>query len=609
MTESQFIEQNKQKWAELELLLQQPKKDADRLQELFVKVSSDLSYARTFYPKRSVRLYLNNLTQNVFDTMGKKKSGFSFKSIIDFFGHSLPEEAYRQRKKIILSFIIFTVSMLIGALSSAKNPEFAKVILGESYVRITDENINKGDPMAIYKDEDATGMFQFITANNLKVAFYCFVLGLLGGIGTTYILVYNGIMVGVFQYYFYSKGLFLTSFLTIWIHGTIEISSIIIAGAAGLILGSGLLFPGTYKRSTALQISAKRSLILLMGTVPLFILAGLLESFVTRLTGLPMIVKISIIALSLFLILLMFAIYPYYYNRNVATVDPNPKVHLQNDENIVYDRYMLRTVSENISLSFAQFRSFFGINVSKVLFPGLALSSIVFYFIIATDTTSGSSSLHWAGNLPFNFGNDYFITPILIAFLLSISICYMELFMKNNLKHVEGILPLLKKHFLFVFLVMLLLTLATFQFGSWMLVVILFIPIQSLMALFDIRFGDNAYDTNNFSHNINVAYANYFPSLVALFISGTFFLVFSLILKSDPVGILEQILSWHHLFDSYYQSAKFILAFSSMTIILMLIPLVYFLFNNFYYSEKCKKESIDLQSRLGSFGQEQNVFE
>ena len=610
MTESQFIEQNKEKWAELELLLTQPKKDADRLQELFVKVSSDLSYARTFYPKRSVRLYLNNLTQKVFDSMGKKKSGFKFKSILDFFSHSLPQEAYRQRNKLLLSFVIFAVSMLIGVISTANNPEFAKIILGESYISATDENINKGDPMAIYKDDDAVGMFEYITINNVRVAFTCFVLGLLGGIGTTYILISNGIMVGVFQYYFYSKGLFLTSFLTIWIHGTIEILSIIIAGAAGLVLGSGLLFPGTYKRSTALQISAKRSLRLLLGTVPLFIIAGLLESFVTRLTDLPMVVKIFIIAFSLLFVLGMFVFYPFYYNKYISPVDPNPTVHVQNDEELVYERYMLRSIPQNLSLSFAQFRSFFAINLTKIVLPGLVIFSGLFYILInrssPQDTDAFTSYYNYS---PFSFSSGGIFTAIVLAIILSICICFMELFLKNHMKHVEGIVPFLKKQFLFVFIINLLIILAYFQFGAYALLGLLILPLQSYTALLDIKFGESKFATNTFSHNMNVAYSNYFQFLLPLLIAGLFYLVILLICSSWFVYVITELIQWHGLFDNYYQTNSFIQAIVNSAVLLCLLPLCYFLFNNFYYSAKCKKESIDLQSRLASFGEGKKVFE
>ena len=613
MTESQFIEQNKEKWRELELLLELPQKDADKLQELFVKVSSDLSYARTFYPKRSVRLYLNNLTQKVFDSMGKKKSGFSFKNITNFFGIILPEEAFRQRKILLISFLIFTISMAVGALSTANNPDFAKVILGDRYVNMTEENINKEDPMAVYKDENAIGMFAGITVNNIRVAFIAFVLGLLGGIGTVYILVYNGIMVGVFQYFFYSKGLFLTSFLTIWIHGAIEISAIIIAGAAGIILGNGLLFPGTYKRSTSMQISSKRALRILLGTVPLFIIAGLLESFVTRLTDLPTIVKVLIIAFSFLLVLTMYVFYPYYYNKKVSNFGEQTKIKVQHEEELKYTRFQHRTFAENLSLGFAQFRSFFGYNFSKVMMPCLLTGAIIIYFFVATMQPSnynigGINSLVSLFNISSLEPRSFFL-PIMNSIFISFSICYMELFMKNKGKKVDGIMAFLKQHFLYIFLIILIFSVAHTFFGAWALALFLIFPIQIIPALVDLKVEKQKLGTNKFGYNLGLSYRHYFQFLGPALIAVIFLFVFQILFQSWFSHILTQLISWHNLFDDYHATNQFISQLLMLAMNLLLIPLVYFIYSNTYYSYKCKSEAIDLKLRLPRFGQSQNVFE
>lgn len=113
---------------------------------------------------------------------------------------------------------------------------------------MTEDNIAKGDPFGVYKDDNPFSMFIRIAFNNIKVAFIAFIGGLTLGFVTFRLLWSNGIMLGCFQYLFFSNGLGLKSILVIWIHGTIEISSIIIAATAGFILANGILFPGTYTR-------------------------------------------------------------------------------------------------------------------------------------------------------------------------------------------------------------------------------------------------------------------------------------------------------------------------------------------------------------------------
>jgi len=110
--------------------------------------------------------------------------------------------------------------------------------------------------------------------------------------------------------FFFQQGLLFTSSTTILIHGTLEISAIIIAGAAGLTMGNGLLFPGTYPRLFAFKKGAREGLKMLMGLIPIFIIAGFLESFVTRLTEMPVIIKLPIIAGSMIFIVYYFIIYP-----------------------------------------------------------------------------------------------------------------------------------------------------------------------------------------------------------------------------------------------------------------------------------------------------------
>jgi len=122
-------------------------------------------------------------------------------------------------------------------------------------------------------------------------------------------------MLGSFQYFFYDKGLLWESVRTIWIHGTIEISVIIVAGCAGLVVGKGLLFPRTYTRLQSFINGVKEGLKIVISTVPFFIVAGFLEGFVTRQTQMPDWLAISIILISLALIVYYYIIYPIQLHK------------------------------------------------------------------------------------------------------------------------------------------------------------------------------------------------------------------------------------------------------------------------------------------------------
>ena len=158
-------------------------------------------------------------------------------------------------------------------------------------------------------------MFAFITFNNIRVSLIAFIAGLFFSFGTAIILFQNGIMLGAFQYFFYEYDLLWKSVLTVWIHGTIEISSIIVAGAAGLVMGNSILFPGTYSRLESFKKGTKNGMKMAIGLIPLFILAGFLEGFVTRHPEMPAFLSMIIIGCSLVLILFYFVYYPAKLNR------------------------------------------------------------------------------------------------------------------------------------------------------------------------------------------------------------------------------------------------------------------------------------------------------
>ena len=211
---------------------------------------------------------------------------------------------------MLFVFLFFLMTVAIGVVSTHYDESFPRVVLGDQYVDMTLENIENGDPLGVYKSMESNSMFLAITFNNLRVASYTFISGILFSIGTLYFLFQNGVMLGSFQYFFAQQDLLLDSVLTIWIHGTIEISCIIIAGTAGVVLGNSFLFPGTYKRRKSLINGAKDALKILIGVVPLIVLAGFLEGFVTRHTDAPHALRASIIIGSLVFIIWYFVYYP-----------------------------------------------------------------------------------------------------------------------------------------------------------------------------------------------------------------------------------------------------------------------------------------------------------
>ncbi len=315
-----FLKQNENKWLQFESFLSQKSgTDPDTIADLFIQITDDLSYARTNYPKSKTVQYLNSLALKAHQQIYKNKKEDKGR-ILKFWKYELPLEFKKSHRQLFYSFLIFVISVGIGCISAANDESFVRLILGDTYVNQTLENIDKGDPMAVYKSMTSGEMFFAITLNNIYVSFLCFVMGVLLSVGTVYMLFKNGVMLGAFQYFFFQKGLLLQSSLVIWIHGTLEISAIVIAGAAGLTMGNSILFPGTYSRLDSFKQGSKQGVKIIIGLIPVFIMAGFLESFVTRHTGMPVVLSMFIILFSLFFIIGYFIVYPVYLNKKIIAI-------------------------------------------------------------------------------------------------------------------------------------------------------------------------------------------------------------------------------------------------------------------------------------------------
>lgn len=315
MREAAFVKQNKEKWIVFEKAISLSSKiNPDELADHYIQLTNDLAYAQTYYPESKTLLYLNSLASQAHQKIyrNKKESG---NRIINFWKEEFPLFFYQYQKTLLYSFLIFLAATAIGVISALYDDSFVRLILGDSYVNETLNNIEKGDPTAIYKSGGQVGSFLGITINNIRVAFIAYAFGVLTSVGTAYILFSNGVMLGAFFTMFFNEGLLFEASKNIWLHGTIEISVIIVAGCAGLVMGNSLLFPKTFSRKVSFVKGAKDGLKIVVSTIPFFIIAGFIEGFITRYSQMPTFLALSIIFGSLILIVYYYIFYPIILNK------------------------------------------------------------------------------------------------------------------------------------------------------------------------------------------------------------------------------------------------------------------------------------------------------
>lgn len=434
MREKQFIEQNKENWRRFEHFIDKENHSSpDEMNQLYIKITNDLSYARTYYNSRSVRIYLNQLAKTLYLRLYKHRSG-KIRSFFNFWHYDLPLALFRSRKELNISLIFFTVAMIIGVVSSIFEPDFANIVLGDRYVGMTTENIARNEPMAVYGSSPEIPMFLDITFNNLLVAFYTYIFGAFFGVGTLFILLSNGIMVGTFQFFFIERGLFQESFLTIWMHGALEISAIVIAGAAGLTMSRGILFPGTLPRLQSFQIGVRRSIKIMLGLVPIFIIAAFIEGFFTRLTQIPDLIRASFITMCFAMVGLYFWWYPRRKFKNSGIKEYDKEELIPQLEQEINPGYIYKW-REVFTAAFVIVRKLF-VKITASAFLLATVYTVIFWLIGRSDEIDKIELNTFSIYNLYQFHN-YNVFPqniVLNVIMISTMIWLTLYFIKNMMK-------------------------------------------------------------------------------------------------------------------------------------------------------------------------------
>ncbi|MEH7415367.1 stage II sporulation protein M [Neobacillus drentensis] len=284
MNLKQFVKMHREDWKHLEQivsLLSERKRDytgetITQFHRLYQKAAQNLSYSQTYFPNEEITPYLNGLVSKAHNLLYKDQVS-SFKQIRYFFSTKFIGLLLEQWKFVMAAMVLF----LIGAIGS-----FLSVMNDPLHIySILPAEISKGvDPEKLGKGTDAVDsslMSASIMTNNIKVGIFAFAGGITFGLVTVYLMVYNGIMIGALAALFWHHGKSYDFWAYIVPHGMIELTAIFIAGGAGLLMGYKLFVPGQYTRGWQLKRHSKRSVQLLLGTIPLFVIAGIIEGFIT----------------------------------------------------------------------------------------------------------------------------------------------------------------------------------------------------------------------------------------------------------------------------------------------------------------------------------------
>jgi len=307
MISIRWLEKRKPFWARLEELVQRSSRGVaalshDELRELgllYRQTASDLATVREDAANKQLAVYLNQLLGRSHNLiyMGHKPK---VSGIVRFYRDTYPQVFRETLSQTFLAVAIFVVMAVVGWVVAIHDPAFAYRLLGPHMMESIEHHSMWTDSIIGIKPLASSG----IMTNNLAVAFTTFAFGITAGLGTLYMMVFNGLLIGVVGAATWREGMALQLWSFVAPHGVLELPAIFIAGGAGFEIARGLLFPGLLPRRESLAQAGGRASRLLLGTVPMLVVAGVIEGFFSP-SHVPVAMKFSLAAV-LFVLLLMY---------------------------------------------------------------------------------------------------------------------------------------------------------------------------------------------------------------------------------------------------------------------------------------------------------------
>ena len=290
---------------------------ADEMAREFTQLVDDLAYAKTFYPNSRVTQYINTLASRIYMSIYQNRKERSNK-LVTFFKYDVPYTVGKHHLVMLFALIIFFLFFSVGFFSSIHDESFVRQVLGDTYVDMTEKNIEEGNPFNVYADSNPFSMWIRIMINNIMVSFSYFFRGILFGIPSITSLAKESIRIGAFEHMFYAKGLGGQAVVTVLLHGLLELTAIILTCGAGVVMGKSYLFAGTQKRIDSLKQGARDGVKIVVGLVPVFIVAAFIEGFITRYYKMPLFMSLSILAVCGVFLIWYFIVYPIHLKRRAA---------------------------------------------------------------------------------------------------------------------------------------------------------------------------------------------------------------------------------------------------------------------------------------------------
>ena len=312
MISTKWLEKRKAHWDRLEKLLDQSRgkglrsltrQELQDLGLLYRQIAADLAVIREDSSSVHFARYLNQLLARAHNIIysGRKTNPLA---ALTFFWDTYPGVFRAHLTYCLTALIVFLGAGVFGTLLTLQDPDFQLRILGPRMVETIERREMWTHSILAIKPLASSA----IMTNNMSVAFTTFAAGITAGVGTLFLLGFNGMMMGVIAAACWLAGMSLKLWSFVAPHGVLELPAIFIAGGAGLWLAQGLLFPGVLPRREAVARAGADAVKLVLGTIPMLVIAGVVEAFVSP-TNLPVSLKFAMAA-ALFTLLVAYLWWP-----------------------------------------------------------------------------------------------------------------------------------------------------------------------------------------------------------------------------------------------------------------------------------------------------------
>ncbi|MCY3541860.1 MAG: stage II sporulation protein M [Gammaproteobacteria bacterium] len=301
MKENRFIHNREEIWRSYENALDQYERtrklqtstSVEEFVDLYRAVSHDLTVARTRHYGANLITRLNTLVLRGHNLVYFSRTGW-LENIFRFYTNTFPREVRKHKKWVLTSLFLFTLPWLAVSYCISQSDTFIYTVMDRSTVASFEQMYDPNSPLReIVREEPLTRIQAFgrYIQNNTSIGLVVFVSGIGFGLLTIFVLLVNSVFLGSVFAHLTVIGFGSTLYPFTIGHGALELTAIVIAGAAGLRLAGALYFPGTLGRQTALRQGIREAMTLAAGFFTMFILAAFIEAFWSPLSLPPPIVK------------------------------------------------------------------------------------------------------------------------------------------------------------------------------------------------------------------------------------------------------------------------------------------------------------------------------